>query len=94
MVPGGENNAGGGAKGHRYPERRLPYSVSCLREEIMSGRGVSLSIAASAPAFEAASSTSFLALKTATGVSGRRSIVTSPHHSPPYKPCEHNSNGE
>src|SRR5688500_1805499 len=37
----------------------------------MSGRGASLDIAASALAFEAASSTSFLALRTATGVSGR-----------------------
>src|ERR671914_2873072 len=54
--------------------QRLPFLASRLREAIMSGRGVSLCIAASAPPFEAASSTSFLALKTATGVSGRRCL--------------------
>lgn len=50
--------------------QRLPFPASRLREEIMSGRGVSLCIAASAPAFEAASSTSFLALRMAMGISG------------------------
>ena len=44
--------------------------ASRLREEIMSGSGVSLGIAASAPASEAISPTSSLALRTTTRVLG------------------------